>query len=50
MLAEPARKSKDQTVKPLGTFAGVIYKALYELNGDLVPSDTSEQLIADRLN
>jgi hypothetical protein len=49
MLAELTRKAKDQAVKPLGTFAGVIYKALYELNGDVVPSDTSEQLIADGL-
>jgi hypothetical protein len=50
MLAELTRKAKDQPVKPLGTFAGVIYKAFYQLNGDVVPSDTSEQLIADGLN
>jgi hypothetical protein len=50
MPAEFTRKAKDQAVKPLGTFAGVIYKTLYQLNGEVVPSDTSEQLIADGLN
>jgi hypothetical protein len=33
--------------RPLGTFAGTIYKVLYRLNGKLVPSDTSDQLIFD---
>jgi hypothetical protein len=42
-------EAKDET-KALGTFAGVIYKALYRSNGGLIPSDTSEQLIADGLN
>ena len=33
-------------VRPLGTFAGTIYKTLYrDSNGRSVPSDTSEQLI-----
>jgi len=36
-------------VKPLGTFAGTIYKTLYRSNGNFVPSDTREQLIADGL-
>ena len=50
MLAELTRKAKDLAVKPLGTFAGVIYKSLYQLNGEVVPYDTSEQLMADGLN
>jgi hypothetical protein len=33
--------------RPLGTFGGTIYKVLYRLNGRLVPSDTSDQLIFD---
>jgi hypothetical protein len=33
--------------RPLGTFAGTIYKSLYRSNGKLVPSDTSDQLISD---
>jgi hypothetical protein len=37
------------TVTPLGTFAGTIYKTLYRSNEHFVPSDTSEQLIADGL-
>jgi hypothetical protein len=36
-------------VKPIGTFAGTIYKTLYRLNGKFVPSDTGDQLIADGL-
>jgi hypothetical protein len=39
----------DAAVRPLGTFAGTIYKALYRSNERLVPSDTREQLIADGL-
>jgi len=39
----------DDVVKPLGTFAGTIYKVLYRSNGSFVPSDTAEQLIADGL-
>jgi hypothetical protein len=39
----------DYAVKPLGTFAGTIYKVLYRSNGSFVPADTSEQLIADGL-
>ena len=35
------------TVKPLGTFGGVIYKPLFRSNGAPVPSDTAEQLVAD---
>ena len=35
------------TFRPLGTFAGTIYKVLYRLNGREVPSDTSNQLIFD---
>ncbi|HYY31438.1 MAG TPA: hypothetical protein VE860_26080 [Chthoniobacterales bacterium] len=34
--------------RPLGTFAGTICKVLYRLNGKVVPSDTSDQLIFDR--
>jgi hypothetical protein len=39
----------DYAIKPLGTFAGTIYKVLYRSNGSFVPADTSEQLIADGL-
>jgi hypothetical protein len=35
------------TSRPLGTFAGTIYKVLYRSNGKLIPSDTSDQLIFD---
>jgi len=49
MLVELIRKGKADEVKPVGTFAGVIYKSLYRSNGAFVPSDTSEQLIADGL-
>jgi hypothetical protein len=35
-----------QVVYPLGTFAGSIEKVLYRCNGSIVPSDTSNQLIA----
>jgi hypothetical protein len=38
------------TVKPLGTFGGVIYKPLYRSNGVLIPSDTAQQLVADGLS
>lgn len=41
--------SKLDDVRPLGTFAGTIYKVRYSLNGNFVPSDTSDQLIADGL-
>jgi hypothetical protein len=34
----------------LGTFSGTIYKSQYRSNGSVIPSDTGEQLIADRLN
>ena len=44
------RETKDDAVKPLGTFAGVVYKTPYRCGGAFVPSDTSEQLIADGLN
>jgi hypothetical protein len=37
-------------VVQLGTFSGTIYKSLYRSNGSILPSDTREQLIADRLN
>jgi hypothetical protein len=39
--------ASEQTIKPLGTFAGTIYKVLYRSNGKLIPSDTSDQLIFD---
>jgi hypothetical protein len=42
-------KDEDDAVRPLGTFAGTIYKALYRSNGRFVPSDTSDQLIFDGL-
>ncbi|HEX3444407.1 MAG TPA: hypothetical protein VHS80_06790 [Chthoniobacterales bacterium] len=44
-------ESKDEAdaVRPLGTFAGTIYKVLYRSNGSFVPSDTSDQLIFDGL-
>lgn len=38
------------TVKPLGTFGGVIHKPVYRSNGALIPSDTAEQLVADGLS
>jgi len=38
------------TVKPLGTFGGVIHKPVYQSNGALIPSDTAEQLVADGLS
>lgn len=40
---------EEYTVRPLGTFAGTIYKVLYRLNGRSVPADTSDQLIFDGL-
>jgi hypothetical protein len=40
---------QDHDLYPLGTFVGTIYKVRYFYNGTLVPSDTSDQLIADRL-
>jgi hypothetical protein len=42
-------KDQDDAVRPLGTFAGTIYKILYRSNGRFVPSDTSDQLIFDGL-
>lgn len=42
-------KSEQDAVRPLGTFAGTIYKVLYRSNGRFVPSDTSDQLIFDGL-
>ena len=35
------------TSRPMGTFAGTIYKVLYRSNGKLIASDTSDQLIFD---
>jgi hypothetical protein len=35
-----------QVIYPLGTFAGPIQKVPYRCNGRIVPSDTSDQLIA----
>jgi len=42
-------KDQDYAVHPLGTFAGTIYKIPCYSNGRFVPSDTSDQLIADGL-
>ena len=46
-----ANESKDGefSARPLGTFAGTIYKTLYRSNGEFVPADTADQLIADGL-
>jgi hypothetical protein len=54
LLEEPVlnrieSKDQDDAVRPLGTFAGTIYKVLYRSNGRFVPSDTSDQLIFDGL-
>jgi hypothetical protein len=54
LLEEPVlnrieSKDRDDAVRPLGTFAGTIYKVLYRSNGRFVPSDTSDQLIFDGL-
>jgi hypothetical protein len=43
------RKDQDDAVRPLGTFAGTIYKILYRSNGRFAASDTSDQLIFDGL-
>jgi hypothetical protein len=40
---------EEYAVHAVGTFAGTIYKGRYLSNGSFVPSDTSEQLIADGL-
>ena len=42
-------KRGEFAIQPLGTFAGTIYKTLYRANGKFVPSDTGDQLAADRL-
>jgi hypothetical protein len=46
MLTLSQVQPDDLVVYPLGTFAGTIQKVLYRWNGTVVPSDTSDQLIA----
>jgi hypothetical protein len=51
LLDQPTSNDTDEyAVVELGTFFGTIYKSLYYSNGSILPSDTREQLIADRLN
>ena len=50
LILNPNRsKDGEFSVRPIGTFAGTIYKTLYRSNGEFVPSDTADQLIADGL-
>jgi hypothetical protein len=49
-LDEPTpNHANEYSAVELGTFSGTIYKTQYRSNGNVLPSDTGKQLIADRL-